>query len=157
MGTVTDGAEGVCVDPGEMGAILEAGDPTSQQGEKAGSWHQTVEEDRHNRMPQNTGDRLVTTPSHVYVQSKCPCALYSYYRANNHNRNHVLVYYLFQENKSFGRKKPFAFILWCTGSCVEHRYCLAWMLLFVSLAWGFRLHTCTHITMKWALRQTQLD
>jgi hypothetical protein len=28
--------------------------------------------------------------------------------------------YLFQENKSFGSKKPFAFILWCTRSCVEH-------------------------------------
>jgi hypothetical protein len=38
---------------------------------------------------------------------------------NNHNRNRVLLYYLFQENKSFSSKKPFAFILWCTGSCVE--------------------------------------
>ncbi len=26
------------------------------------------------------------------------------------------LYYLFQENKSFGNKKPFAFILWCTRS-----------------------------------------
>jgi hypothetical protein len=33
-----------------------------------------------------------------------------------------LLYYLFQENKSFGSKKPFAFILWCTRSCVEHMY-----------------------------------
>jgi hypothetical protein len=39
-----------------------------------------------------------------------------------HNRNRVLLYYLFQENKSFGSKTPFAFILWCTGSCVEHRW-----------------------------------
>jgi hypothetical protein len=30
------------------------------------------------------------------------------------------LYYLFQENKSFGSKKPFAFILWCTRSCAEH-------------------------------------
>ncbi len=29
----------------------------------------------------------------------------------NHNRNRVLLYYLFQENKSFGSKTPFAFIL----------------------------------------------
>ncbi len=40
--------------------------------------------------------------------------------SENHNRNRVLLYYLFQENKSFGSKTPFAFILWCTGSCVEH-------------------------------------
>ncbi len=39
-----------------------------------------------------------------------------------HNRNRVLLYYLFQENKSFGSKTPFAFSLWCTGSCVEHRW-----------------------------------
>jgi hypothetical protein len=28
---------------------------------------------------------------------------------------------LFQENKSFGSKKPFEFILWCARSCVEHK------------------------------------
>jgi hypothetical protein len=43
-----------------------------------------------------------------------------HYCTNNPNRNRVLLYYLFQENKSFGSKKPFAFILWCTGSCVDH-------------------------------------
>ncbi len=41
----------------------ESGDPARREGEKAGSWHQTVEEDRHLRMPQNTGNRLPTTPS----------------------------------------------------------------------------------------------
>jgi hypothetical protein len=35
----------------------------------------------------------------------------SVYHINNHNRNCVFLYYLFQENKSFGSKKPFAFIL----------------------------------------------
>jgi hypothetical protein len=85
-----------------------------------GSWHPTVEEDRHSGMPLNTGDGLVTTPSHVYAQSKCHCALCSNCCTNNHNMNHVLLYNLFQENKSFGSKTPFAFILWCTGSCVEH-------------------------------------
>ncbi len=37
--------------------------------------------------------------------------------------------YLFQENKSFGSKKPFAFILWCTRSCIEHKqYTINWHL-----------------------------
>jgi hypothetical protein len=98
----------------------ELGDPARQEGEKADSWHQTVEEDRHHKMPQNIGDRLTTTPSHVYAQSMCNCALCINYHINNHNRNRVFLYYLFQENKSFGSKKPFAFILWCAGSCVEH-------------------------------------
>ncbi len=33
---VTDGAEGVCVDPGEMGAILGAGGPSPPGGGKGG-------------------------------------------------------------------------------------------------------------------------
>ena len=37
------------MDPGEKGAILEAGGPARQEGEKAGSWLQTVEEKRHRR------------------------------------------------------------------------------------------------------------
>jgi hypothetical protein len=32
--------------------------------------------------------------------------------------------YLFQENKSYGSKKPLTFILKCTRSCVGHRYTL---------------------------------
>jgi hypothetical protein len=71
-------------------------------------------------MPQSKGDGLATTPSHVYAQSMYHCALCINYHINNHNRNRVLLYNLFQENKSFGSKKPFAFILWCTGSCVKH-------------------------------------
>ncbi len=35
--------------------------------------------------------------------------------------NGVLSVYLFQENKSYGSKRPFALILWCTRSRVEHR------------------------------------
>jgi hypothetical protein len=36
----------------------------------------------------------------------------------------VLLVYLFQENKSYGSKKPFAFILWCTTkSRVGHSMC----------------------------------
>jgi hypothetical protein len=36
--------------------------------------------------------------------------------------NSVLSVNLFQENKSYGSKKPFAFILRCTRSRVEHSY-----------------------------------
>ncbi len=42
----------------------EPGGPARQEGENAGSWHQRVEEDRHSGMPQDTGDGLITTPSH---------------------------------------------------------------------------------------------
>jgi hypothetical protein len=41
------------------------GDLARQEGEKAGSWHWTVDEDRHNGTPQKMGDGLVTIPSHV--------------------------------------------------------------------------------------------
>ncbi len=61
------GVEGVCVDPEEWEPSWKPGDPARQEGEKVGSWHQTVEEDRHCRMPQDTGDGLVTTPSYVYA------------------------------------------------------------------------------------------
>jgi hypothetical protein len=87
---VTYGVEGMCVDPGEMGAILEAwgaGGPGQPGGEKTGSWHRTVEEDRHYKIPQKLGDGLATTPSHIYAQSTYHCALCINYRTNNHNRN----------------------------------------------------------------------
>jgi hypothetical protein len=106
---------------GKWESSWKPGDPARQEGEKAGSWHQTVEEDRHSGMPQNTGDGLATIPSDVYAQSECHCALCNNYYTNNHYRNRVLLYYLFQENKSFGSKTPFGFILWCTGSCVENK------------------------------------
>jgi hypothetical protein len=70
-----DGVEGVCVDPGEIGAILGARGPGPPGGEKAGSWHLTVEEDRHSGMRQDSGGVLVT--SHVYAQSECHCASYN--------------------------------------------------------------------------------
>jgi hypothetical protein len=47
---------------------------------------------------------LATTPSDVHTQSECYCALCNNYYTNNHNRNGVLLYYLIQENKSFGSK-----------------------------------------------------
>jgi hypothetical protein len=75
----------------------ESGGPVRQEGERVGSWHRTVEEDRRYKMPQNIGEGLSTTPSHVYAQSMYHCSLCMI--TNNHNMNHVLFHYLFQENK----------------------------------------------------------
>ncbi len=63
------------MDPGEKGAILGTGGPARQEGEKAGSWPQTVEEGRRSGMPRNTRDGLATSPRDVYAQSECYCAL----------------------------------------------------------------------------------
>jgi hypothetical protein len=43
--------------------------PARQAGETTDSWHQTVKKGRHYKMSESTGDGLVTTSSHVYVQS----------------------------------------------------------------------------------------
>jgi hypothetical protein len=102
----------------EVGEVGGPGPPGGGKGRTVGI--QTVEEGRRYKMPQNTGDGLATTPSHVYAQSMYHCALCINFHIDNHNRNHVLLYYLFQENKSFGSKKPFTVVLWCTRSCVEH-------------------------------------
>ncbi len=100
----------------------ESGRPARQEGEKTGSWRRTVEEDRQYEMPQKLGDRLATIPSHVYAQSTYHCALCITVITTLITITGITfsLYYLFQENKSFGSKKPFAFILWCTRSCVEH-------------------------------------
>jgi hypothetical protein len=55
------------------------GGPASQEGEKAGSWPQTVEEDRRSGMAQNIGDGLATSPRDVYAMSECYCALCNSY------------------------------------------------------------------------------
>jgi hypothetical protein len=77
------------------------GDPAHQEGEKAGSWLQTPEEKGHSYMAIDAGDGLATPSRDVYAQSECYFALYISY-SDNHNRNRVSLYYLFQENKSFG-------------------------------------------------------
>ncbi len=68
---VMGGMEGVCVDPGEREPSWKPGGPARREGEKAGSWPQTVEEDRRSGMAQDTGDGLVTSPRDVYAQSEC--------------------------------------------------------------------------------------
>jgi hypothetical protein len=80
------------------------GGPARQEGEKAGSWPQTVEEVRRSKMAQDTGDGLATSPRDIFAQSECYCALCNSFYTYNHNRNRVLLYYLFEENKSFGSK-----------------------------------------------------
>jgi hypothetical protein len=110
--TVTDDVVGRCV---EAGGVRGPGPP--------GGWMRgQLRRIDLTKMPQNIGDGLATTPSHVHAQSMYHCALCINYLNNNHNRNCALLYYLSQENKSFGSKKPFAFILWCTRSCVKHSY-----------------------------------
>ncbi len=64
---VTDSKEEVCVDPGEKGAILEAGGPGLPGGEKAGSWLQTAEEKRHTKMAKGAGDGLPTSSRDGYA------------------------------------------------------------------------------------------
>jgi hypothetical protein len=77
---VMDDWEGVCVDPGETGAILEAGrGPAHPEGETAGSWLRTVEEERHSKMAKDAGDGLATPSRDIYAQSECYCAFYSSY------------------------------------------------------------------------------
>ncbi len=55
------------------------GGPARQEGEKAGSWLQTVEGKRHSKMAKDAGDGLTTPSRDVYAQSECYCALYSSY------------------------------------------------------------------------------
>jgi hypothetical protein len=55
------------------------GGPVHQEGEKAGSWLQTVEEKRQSEIANDAGDGLATPSRDVYAQSECCCALYSSY------------------------------------------------------------------------------
>ncbi len=86
---------------GYPSSLYKTGGPARQEGEKAGSWLPTVEEDRRSKMAKITGDGLATSSRDVYAQSECcvHCVAVIHY---NHNRNCVLLYYLFQANKSFG-------------------------------------------------------
>ncbi len=55
------------------------GGQARQEGEKAGSWLQTVKEDRGSRMAKNKGDGLATSSRDVYEQSEHYCALCNSY------------------------------------------------------------------------------
>ncbi len=77
------------------------GGPACQEGEKAGSWLQTVEEKRHRRWPkaQETGSPHLQETFMHRVSAIVHCIAVT---QHNHNRNRVSLYYLSQENKSFG-------------------------------------------------------
>jgi hypothetical protein len=55
------------------------GGPARQEGEKADSWLQTVEEDRQSGMVKDAGDGIATSLRDVYAQSECYCALCNIY------------------------------------------------------------------------------
>ncbi len=86
---------------GEREPSGKPGGPARQEGEKAGSWLQTVEEKRHRRWPatQETGSPHLQETFMHRVSAFVHCIAVIQY---NHNRNRVSLYYLFQENKSFG-------------------------------------------------------
>jgi hypothetical protein len=86
---------------GERKPSWKPGGPARQEREKAGSWLQTVEEDRCSKMAKDAGDGLATSSRDVYAQSECYvcCVAVIHY---DYNRNRVSLYYLSKENKSFG-------------------------------------------------------
>ncbi len=86
---------------GEREPSWKPGGPAHQEGEKAGSWLQTVEEKRHRRWPetQEMGSPHLQETFMHRVSAIVHCIAVIQY---NHNRNRISLYYLFQENKSFG-------------------------------------------------------
>ncbi len=94
------------MDPGEKGAILETGGrgpPGRGKGRQLapdsrgeGTWQHGP------NMDTVAGDGLATASRDGYAKSECFCALYRAVIQYNHDRNRVSLYYLFQENKSFG-------------------------------------------------------
>jgi transcription elongation factor len=55
---------------GKREPCWKLGGPACQEGEKAGSWLQTVEEKRHSEMVKDAGDGLATPSRDVYAQSE---------------------------------------------------------------------------------------
>ncbi len=71
-------------------------------------------------MPEDKADGLGTTSRLRHAQSMYHCECQSTVILIIVIVNSGLPVYLFQENKSYGSKKPFAFILWCTRSRFGH-------------------------------------
>jgi hypothetical protein len=74
---VMDSMEGVCVDPGEKEAILEARGPGPPGGEKSGQL--ASDSGGHSEMAKDTGDGLATSSRDVYAQGEYHRALCSSY------------------------------------------------------------------------------
>jgi hypothetical protein len=65
-------------------------------------------------MPEDKKDELGVTSRLHYAQSmyrRCIVVHIDHCKLNSVTVNSVLLVYLFQENKSYGSRKPFAFIL----------------------------------------------
>ncbi len=82
---------------GKMGPswmLREMRDPARQAGEGTGSWRRTVEEVRHYKLSEGTGDGLVKTSSHVYAQSMYHVCIMGINSLcfNNHDVSCVLLY-----------------------------------------------------------------
>ncbi len=92
---VTDSMEGMCVDPGETGAALQAGGSQGARPARRGKgWAVGIRQWRRidvKKMLQNVGDGLATTSSHVYAQSTYHCALCINHHTDNYNKNHILL------------------------------------------------------------------
>ncbi len=123
--SVTDSAERVCADGGNLG---DRGTRPARRGKRRAvgvkQWRRIDIAGCVKTQEAGLSQHQATFMHRLSVVVHCIIIVTS----ENHNRNHVLLYYLFQENKSFGSKTPFAFILWCTGSCVEHTETYQYML-----------------------------
>jgi hypothetical protein len=127
---VADGRASECMDP-------EGNGVSSGRGAKGGgglahlarskisSWSATVEEKRlpwgnqeDNRMGPTWHQEPITHRVRNIVNEWPLFCMYIVEMTNVNMAWYLTTDYLFQENKSYGSKKPFAFILWCThGSC----------------------------------------
>jgi hypothetical protein len=87
------------VDPGEKGAILEAGGPGPPEG--GNSWQLASDSGGEETWPKTweTGSPHLQETFMHRVSAIVHCISVVRY---NHNRNRVSLSYLFQENKSFG-------------------------------------------------------
>jgi hypothetical protein len=103
----------------------EEGDPAHQAGKKMGSWHHTVEEIRHPQDVRRHGDwaRHDTTKAPLcteYVSLCVLCASICCTLDDCSREPYLTVSICFRRINHMAVKKPFAFILWCTRSCVRH-------------------------------------
>ncbi len=81
----------------------DPGGPACREGEKDGSWLQTVEEERHRDIA--TWPQMQETDSpqlqETFMHNVSAIVLFTAVIQYNHNGNRVSLYYLFQEYKSF--------------------------------------------------------
>ncbi len=110
---------GECVDPEGNGVAMgrgAEGDLAHPVGSKISSWSTTVEETRRQWGNQEDNQDIKNSSYTEFVilwNGDCCSVVNSYNKCVNVIQCLILIA-LFQKNKSYGSKKPFAFILWCT-------------------------------------------